>query len=106
MSFFADPATDAVLDTFGEELVWRRPGHPDEPLTGIFDSRWLEVFVEGAAAPVSEKSTTAAIRLSDAPAMARLHTIIARGTEYRVQDLRPDGQDMAILLLELIGDGT
>jgi hypothetical protein len=106
VSFFADPATSASLRAFGETAVWRRAGHDDVSLTGIYDSRHMDMEAPGGEASVNRLVTQLAVRHSAADGIARLDTIFVRDTEYRVQDVRRDGQDMAVLLLEKVGDGT
>lgn len=106
MSFFADPATDACLDAFGETFVWQRAGQDDVEATGIFDTRHMEVEGAEGQAPVSQMVTQLAVRWSDVDGIAHPDLVLIRDTQYRVRDVRRDGEDMAVLILEKIGDGT
>lgn len=106
MSFFADPATDACLDVFGETFVWQRAGHDDVEATGIFDSRHMEVEGNDGQAPVSQMVTQLAVRWSAVDGIGHPDVVLIRDTEYRVRDVRRDGEDLAVLILEKVGNGT
>ena len=106
MSFFADPATDACIDTFGEAFVWQRAGHDDVEATGIFDSRHMEVDGADGQAPVSQMVTQLAVRWSAVDGIRHPDVVLIRDTEYRVRDVRRDGEDLAVLILEKVGNGT
>ncbi len=106
MSFFADPATDACLNAFGEPFVWQRAGHDDVEAVGIFDSRHMPIDGADGQAPISQMVTQLAVRWSAVDGIAYPHVVLIRDTEYRVRDVRRDGEDMAVLILEKVGDGT
>lgn len=69
---------------------------------GIFDSRHFEVQGAEGEVGVSELVTTVAIDLAETGSVSVGDTVIARATTYRVADLRPDGQGLVVLDLEVV----
>ena len=89
VAVFAEP----IVITSGSDTVTTR---------GIFDSRHFEVQGSEGEVGISEFVTTIAIDLAEAGPVAVGDTVEARGTSYRVADLRPDGQGMVVLDLEVV----
>lgn len=105
MPFFADPANDSVMATFGEAVTWAPAGGSATSKRGIFDSRHYEVD-QPDGSRISSEVTTLAVIATDWPSVATGDAVIARSAQWRVVDVRPDGQDMAVLQLEKDLGGT
>lgn len=90
-----------VITAFAEQiLITTNAG--SKMTQGIFDSRYFEVQSSEGEVGMSELVTTLAIDLAETGSVAVGDTVVARETTYRVSDLRPDGQGMVVLDLEVV----
>jgi hypothetical protein len=94
-----DALNGVVSAVFSEPVIWLAA--PDRTLTGIFDSRHFEVTTPEGDVGRSELVTTLAIIADPDDPVKTGETLIARDKTYRVKDMRPDGQGMTVLELEL-----
>jgi hypothetical protein len=86
-------ATAAQVAVFGETVT-----HDGTSVSGIFDSRYIEVDT-GGGAPVSMLVTVLSIAAGSIdPAVGE--AVTARGINYIVRDIRPDGGGLTTLILE------
>ncbi len=99
---FSDLNT-AVIDAFGETVAIRRDGQPDLTVQAVFDSRHYQVDTTDNGAPVSSLITILSVADADTGPIRRGDRILARSASYRVKDVRPDGQGMTALDLEILG---
>lgn len=93
----------SVMSVMGEAVTLRRQGLADLPLRAVFDSRHYEVAGEDGMAAGTTRVTTVSVREADVTpgrAARQGDGVAARGTEYRIRDVRPDGQGMAVWELE------
>lgn len=97
----------AIEGAFGEPCTLRRAtgGPLTETVRGVFDSRPFAIEGEGEA-PVSEVQVTASFRRAEIEPVAEGDTLEARGQVWIVRDVRPDGEGMVVLALELESDGA
>lgn len=100
MSIF-DLVNTAVTRAFDDDapITLTRNG-VETAIEGIFDSRYYEVETGEGLVGGSTLTTTVSVDLAATGPIARGDGITARGTAYRVKDLRPDGQGMTVLELE------
>ena len=91
----------AVVGAFAEPVTITTTGGAVET-RGIFDSRHFEVQDGDGEVGISELVTTLAIDLAETGPVTSGDTVLARETTYRVSDLRPDGQGMVVLELEVV----
>ena len=95
-----DALNRATAAVFGEPAVWTRAGQPPVTVSGIFDSRYYEVPGPDGSAPMTALVTTLTVRAADAPSARREDTVTVRSVQYRIMDIRPDGQGMTTWGLE------
>jgi hypothetical protein len=93
-----DSLNNITSAVFGEQATITHGGTPST-VTGVFDSRHVEIDVGGGAL-VSAVVTTLAVVDSASGAVSRGDPITVRGGSYRVADLQPDAQGMTLLILE------
>lgn len=72
------------------------------PIEAPYDSRHYEVA--SGEATVSALLTSVTVDLAQTGPVTTEHRIEARGILYRIADVRPDGQGMAVLALEVHPD--
>jgi hypothetical protein len=107
VSAFDDLVADmdrAVMAELGGEPVVYRPGAGDAvTVTGVFDAQY--VLAQGDAEAGVEASAPAVfLRLADLPTDPELDepTLTIRGTDYHVNDRKPDGAGGLLLTLRKV----
>ena len=95
------PLNTAVVGVFAEPVTITGSAGTVET-RGIFDRRHFEVQGSEGEVGISELVTTLAVDLAETGPVAVGDTIVVRETTYRVADLRPDGQGMVVLDLEIV----
>jgi hypothetical protein len=90
----------AVVSAFAEPATITGNAGPVEA-RGIFDSRHFEVQSAEGDVGISELVTTLAVDLTETGPVAVGDTVVVRAASYRVKDMRPDGQGMTVLELEI-----
>ena len=95
------PLNTAVVGVFAEPVTITGSTGTVEA-RGIFDSRHFEVQGSEGDVGISELVTTLAVDLIETGPVMVGDTVAARETTYRVADLRPDGQGMVVLDLEIV----
>lgn len=92
----------AIRQAFGEPVLIRRAGQADAAIVAVYDRRRIDVDTDGEAT-VTVARTVIGFRTSDMPWPVRKKdtvVIVDRAETYRVQDIRPDGENWTELLLE------
>lgn len=89
----------AVLSAFGADYRFVRQGVDVTTVRGIFDRDWMAIASEDGP-PVTTLATAIFVRAADVALVQRGDGVEAEGSFYAVQDIRPDVQGGALLILE------
>lgn len=94
------PLNTAIVSVFSEPVTITGSTGSVET-RGIFDSRHFEVQSAEGDVGISELVTTLAVDLTETGPVAAGDMVVVRAATYRVKDMRPDGQGMTVLELEI-----
>jgi hypothetical protein len=96
-----DGLNRACQRAFGEPVTYRRSGHPDHPMSGIFDESYeIVTLIEGAEnSTVSPALTITDADLPEGAEVAQRDRFVIGGRSYRVRDVQPQGGGETLLLL-------
>lgn len=98
-----DGIEDAVNAAFGEAITLTRAGEAAVEIEGVFDARHFVSEVPGEV-PVSDYQIFVTVRRDAAGEVAEGDRVEARGTLYRVNDVRPDSEGVVVLALGKLDD--
>lgn len=99
---FDDLAVQA-LAAFGEAATYTPAGRSAFALSVVFDAPFVEID-DLAGPPVASQRIFVTVHLADFPSginPLENDQLIARGTTYVVREVRPDGQGVARLMLNI-----
>jgi len=99
----ADLDRTAQAELGGEPVIYQSAVGAAVPITGIFDAQY--VLAQGdAEAGVTTRGPAVFLRLDDLPVDPELDepTLTIRGTDYHINDRKPDGLGGIVLTLRKV----
>lgn len=90
---------EAVVDTFGDEVIFKPKAGGNVPIKAVVDRSWVEIQV-GDGVPISGVRTIVDLNVNDLPAEPVAGDKLSiDGTDYSIVDARSDGGKMLELVL-------
>jgi hypothetical protein len=104
---FAAKVIEPALRVFGVDVAYTPIGGSAATVRGIFDNAHREVILPGAdGLAISTTGPRLDVLLTSIPnGPSRGDTFAHEGVTYRVNDVQPDGQGGARLVLEIVSGG-